>query len=375
MTQFLIRRFAVLIPMLLVMTFMVFAIIEAPKGDFMESWIAQLEAQGTPADENEAENLRRRWGLDKPYHERYFKWVGDMVRHGDLGDSLAYTQPVSTLIGERLTLTVWLGLFTIIFTWTMAIPIGILSAVKQYSIIDYFFTFLSYFGVGTPNFLFALVLMWFFWAWWDLKVQGLFSPHFVDEPWSLARIIDLLKHMWVPMIILGTDGTARFVRIIRANLLDELQKPYVETARAKGLPEWKLILKYPVRLALNPFVSTAGWQLPQLFSGSLIVAQVMSLPTLGPLLLQALISQDMFLAGSILNDPNGANHDWHPHLRYNAGDDGPPAYGCPAKAINSRGILHPSRASIAAQPFCEHCLSAAGWAIGPSHHAPSLLRY
>ena len=223
-----------------------------------------------------------------------------MVRHGELGYSMEYSQPVSALIGERLTLTVWLGLFTIIFTWTMAIPIGILSAVKQYSFIDYFFTFLSYFGVGTPNFLFALVIMWFVWSWWDLKVQGLFSAEFVDEPWSVARIIDLLKHMWVPMIILGTDGTARFVRIIRANLLDELQKPYVETARAKGLPEWKLVLKYPTRLALNPFVSTAGWQLPQLFSGSLIVAQVMSLPTLGPLLLQGLISQDMFLAGSIL---------------------------------------------------------------------------
>ena len=300
MTQFLIRRFAIVIPMFIVMTFVVFAIIQAPKGDFMESWMASMEAQGDPADLRAAEFYRKEWGLDKPYHGRYFKWVGDFVKHGDLGDSLAYTQPVSALIGQRLMLTVWLGVFTIIFTWTMAIPIGILSAVKQYSWLDYFFTFLSYFGVGTPNFLFALVLMWFLWAWWDLKVQGLFSAQFVDEPWSLARIIDLLKHMWVPMIILGTDGTARFVRIIRANLLDELSKPYVETARAKGLPEWKLILKYPTRLALNPFISTVGWQLPQLFSGSLIVAQVMSLPTLGPLLLEALIAQDMFLAGSII---------------------------------------------------------------------------
>ena len=300
MTTFLIRRLVVVIPMLCAMTFVVFAIIQAPKGDFMESWIAQLEAQGTPSDENEAENLRRRWGLDKPYHERYFKWIGDFVKHGELGYSMAYSQPVSALIGHRLTMTVWLGLFTIIFTWSMAVPIGVLSAVKQYSYIDYFFTFLSYLGVGTPNFLFALVIMWFVWAWWDLKVTGLFSVQYVDEPWSFAKIIDMLKHLWVPMIVLGTDGTARFVRIIRANLLDELTKPYVETARAKGLPEWKLVLKYPTRLALNPFISTVGWQLPQLFSGSLIVAQVMSLPTLGPLLLEALISQDMFLAGSII---------------------------------------------------------------------------
>ena len=300
MTQFLIRRLVVVIPMLCAMTFVVFAIIQAPKGDFMESWIAAMEAQGTPADLDQAEQYRVQWGLDKPYQGRYFKWIGDFVRHGDLGDSLAFSQPVTALIGQRLAMTVWLGVFTIIFTWSMAIPIGILSAIKQYSFLDYFFTFLSYLGVGTPNFLLALVIMWFVWAWWDLKVTGLFSVQFVDEPWSIAKVIDLLKHLWVPMIVLGTDGTARFVRIIRANLLDELSKPYVETARAKGLPEWKLILKYPTRLALNPFISTVGWQLPQLFSGSLIVAQVMSLPTLGPLLLEALITQDMFLAGSII---------------------------------------------------------------------------
>ena len=300
MTQFLIRRFSILLPMLFVMTVVVFAIIQAPPGDFLESYIEGLEAQGDVVDIAEAEALRRQYGLDKGFHVQYYKWMSQMVLHGNLGRSFEYSKSVNELIGQRLTLTVWLGLFTIIFTWTMAVPIGILSAIKQYSIIDYFFTLLSYLGVGTPNFLLALVLMWFVWAWWGLKVSGLFSPDMRDAPWSIDKVIDLIKHMWVPMLVLGTDGTARFVRIIRANLLDELSKPYVETARAKGLPEWKLILKYPTRLALNPFISTVGWQLPQLFSGSLIVAQVMSLPTLGPLLLTALYSQDMFLAGSII---------------------------------------------------------------------------
>ena len=299
MSQFLIRRFAVLIPMLFIMTVVVFAIIQAPPGDFLQSYIEGLEAQGEAVDLAEAEALKAQYGLDKGFHVQYFKWMNQLM-HGNLGRSMEYSRPVNELIGQRLSLTVWLGLFTIIFTWSLAVPIGILSALKQYSFIDYFFTFLSYLGVGTPNFLFALVLMWFLWSWWGLKVSGLFSGEMRDAPWSIAKAIDLMKHMWVPMLVLGTDGTARFVRIIRANLLDELSKPYVETARAKGLPEWKLILKYPTRIALNPFVSTMGWQLPQLFSGSLIVAQVMSLPTLGPLLLLALLSQDMFLAGSII---------------------------------------------------------------------------
>ena len=193
-------------------------------------------------------------------------------------------------------MTLALGLFTIIFTWTMAIPIGIISAWKQYSFIDYFFTVLSYFGVGTPNFLLALVIMFFVYDWFGWRITGLFSSEYMDQGWSFGKFIDMLKHIWVPMIILGTDGAARFTRIVRANLLDELSRPYVETARAKGLPEWKVLLKYPVRLALNPFVSSAGLELPRLISGSLIVATVMSLPTLGPLLLRALLSQDMYLS-------------------------------------------------------------------------------
>ncbi len=299
MTQFLLRRLGILIPMMILMSVVAFGIIQAPPGDYLQTYIAELVAGGDQIDMAEVENLRRQYGLDSPVHVQYLKWVGNIVR-GNLGFSLEYQRPVNELIGERLALTLLLGLFTIAFTWTLAIPIGIISAVKQYSFIDYAFTFLSYFGVGTPNFLLALAIMWFVWAWFGLKITSLFSPEYQDAAWSAAKFIDLLKHIWVPMIILGTDGTARFTRIIRANLLDELSKPYVETARAKGLSEWRLILKYPTRIALNPFISTMGWQLPQLFSGSLIVATVLSLPTIGPMLLASLIAQDMFLAGSII---------------------------------------------------------------------------
>ena len=299
MTQFLMRRVSIMIPMMLLMSVVAFGIIQAPPGDYLQTYIATLGASGEYIDAAEAESLRSQYGLDRPIYVQYYKWMKNMLR-GNLGVSLEYGRPVNELIGERLLLTLVLGLFTVMFTWTLAIPIGIVSAVRPHTFIDYFFTFLSYMGVGTPNFLLALVIMWFVWSWFGLKVTSLFSQEFRDVSWSIPRVIDLLKHIWVPMLILGTDGTARFTRIIRANLLDELSKPYVETARAKGLPEWKVILKYPTRIAINPFISTMGWQLPQLFSGSLIVATVMSLPTIGPVLLAALISQDMFLAGSII---------------------------------------------------------------------------
>ena len=298
MIQFLLRRLAIYIPMLVLMSIVSYGIIEAPPGDYLDDYITLLKARGE-YDAGEAERLQRRYGLDSPIYVRYWKWVSGIVVW-DLGDSLEFRRPVRDLVNDRLAMTVVLGVFTVVFTWTMAIPIGIISAVKQYSFIDYTFTFLSYLGVGTPNFLLALVLMWTAFAAFNLSITGLFSDQYIDAPWSIGRFIDLLKHIWVPMVILGTDGTARLTRILRANLLDELGKPYVETARSKGLSEWKLILKYPVRIALNPFVSTAGWTLPTLFSGSLIVAQVMSLPTVGPLLLKALQSQDMYMAGSIV---------------------------------------------------------------------------
>ena len=299
MSQFILRRFLFFVPMMFLMSVVAFGIIVAPPGDFVSELVAQLEVDGSPLSLQERDVIRIEYGLDQPIYVQYWKWVKGVVVW-DLGYSLAFNRPVTELVNDRLLMTVLLGLFTIVFTWTMAIPIGIISAVKQYSIIDYGFTFLSYLGVGTPNFLLALVMMWFALSIFGLNVTGLFSVEYIDAPWSLGKVVDMLKHIWVPMLILGTDGTARLTRIVRANLLDELTKPYVETARAKGLPEWKVILKYPVRLGLNPFVSTAGLELANAFGGSLIVATVMSLPTIGPLLLRALLSQDMFMAGSLV---------------------------------------------------------------------------
>ena len=299
MLQFIFRRFLIFIPMLFLMSVVAFAIIQAPPGDFLTDYIAQLQATGELADESEVEALRAQYGLNQPMYVQYLKWVYGIIQW-DLGLSIEWRRPVKELVNERLAMTVVLGVSTILFTWTLAIPIGILSAVKKYTAIDYFFTFLSYFGVGTPNFMIALVAMWFAFSWFGIKATGLFSDEYVTAPWSIGKVIDMIKHLWVPMLILGTDGTARFTRIVRANLLDEMNKPYVETARAKGLPEWKVVLKYPVRIALNPFVSTAGLELPRLISGQLIVATVMSLPTIGPLLLRALLSQDMYMAGSIV---------------------------------------------------------------------------
>jgi peptide/nickel transport system permease protein len=250
-------------------------------------------------DEGEVDRLQRRYGLGEPIYKRYWKWASGLV-FWDLGDSLEFRRPVNELVNQRLAMTVVLGLFTITFTWLMAIPIGVISAVKKYSFVDYFFTFLSYLGVGTPNFLIALVLMWAAFAYFGFSITGLYSDAYKDAPWTIGKVWDLLKHIWVPMVILGTDGTARLTRILRANLLDELNKPYVEAARSKGISEFKLILKYPTRIALNPFISTAGWNLATLFGGDLIVGQVMSLPTIGPLLLTALQSQDMYMAGSIV---------------------------------------------------------------------------
>lgn len=299
MLTFIVRRLTTFIPMMFLMSVVAFALIQAPPGDFLSDYVVQLQNQGEYADPGELESLRKQYGLGEPMYIQYAKWVWGVMRW-DFGKSLEMRVSVNDLINERLSLTIILGLFTVVFTWTLAIPIGIFSAVKQYSWIDYIFTFFSYLGVGTPNFLLALVIMWMVFAYFGMSITGLFSPDYVEAPWSVGKVVDMLKHIWVPMLILGTDGTARLTRIMRANLLDELNKPYVETARAKGLPEWQLIMRYPVRIAVNPIVSTIGWTLPQLFSGSLIVATVMSLPTLGPLLLRALYTQDMFLAGSII---------------------------------------------------------------------------
>ncbi|MGQ9490793.1 MAG: ABC transporter permease [Anaerolineae bacterium] len=299
MVRFILQRLLLLPVLLVLFSIIVFALVQAPPGDFLTSYVSMLATSGSSIDEEQVAALKMQWGLDQPFHIQYLRWMQNLLR-GNLGMSLEYQRPNNELIGERLLLTVLLALFSFIFTWAVAIPAGILTAVKQHTVVDYVFTVLNYIGVAVPNFMLALILMWIAFSRFGLSVTGLFSTEFIDAPWSWARMVDLLKHIWLPMIILGVAGTARLTRVMRANLLDEMNKPYVVTARAKGLSEWKLVLKYPVRLAINPLVSTIGWYLPQLFSGSLIVATVMNLQNIGPLLLRSLITQDMYLAGSIL---------------------------------------------------------------------------
>ena len=299
MLRVVLHRLVLLPVLLLVFSIAVFALVQAPPGDFLTSYLSMLAASGSSVDQAQVDALRRQFGLDQPFYIQYFRWMQNLLR-GDLGLSLEYQLPNLDLIGDYLIPTVLLALLSFVFTWLIAIPAGIYSATHLRSPLDYALTLLNYVGVATPNFMLALILMWVAFARFGISVTGLFSPDYLQAPWSLARLADLLSHIWLPMIILGIAGTARLTRIMRANLLDELHKPYVITARAKGLSEWHLVLKYPVRVAINPLVSTIGWYLPQLFSGSLIVATVMNLPNIGPLLLHALISRDMYLAGAIL---------------------------------------------------------------------------
>ena len=299
MTRYVVQRLVLLPFLLFVFSVVVFAIVQAPPGDFLTAYTATLASSGSSISAEHLDALRREYGLDQPGYVQYLKWMRNLL-HGNLGLSLEYQRPNADLIGERLVLTVVLALLSFVFTWAVAIPAGIFSATHQRSVLDYVLTALNYVGVATPNFMLALILMWIAFAYFGIGVTGLFSSEFVDAPWSLARAVDLGKHIWLPAVVLGVAGTARLTRVMRANLLDELNKPYVTTARAKGLSEWRLVLRYPVRLALNPLVSTIGWYLPALFSGSLIVATVMNLPNIGPLLLRALVNQDMYLAGSIL---------------------------------------------------------------------------
>jgi peptide/nickel transport system permease protein len=299
MLEFLTRRVLLLIPTVIVITMISFVVIQLPPGDFLTSYVATLQSAGDDIDEAQIEALRQQYGLGQPIYVQYLKWVGGMFQ-GNFGQSLQWKAPVKDLIWERLVLTVVLSLASLLFIWAVAFPVGIYSAIKQYSPGDYLFTLLSFVGLGIPNFLLALVVMWVAYSKFGVAVGGLFSPEYANAPWSMGKVADLLGHLWIPMIVLGMGGTAGLIRVMRANLLDELHKPYVVTARAKGMPEEKLLLKYPVRLALNPFVSTVGWTLPGLVSGSVIVSVVLNLPTTGPLLLSALLSQDMYLAGTFI---------------------------------------------------------------------------
>ena len=299
MGRYVLRRILGMIPTLAIISVISFVLIQLPPGDIVTSMLADLEQQGQQVTEERIAALRAMYHLDDSIPVQYLRWAGNFLT-GNLGYSIRYQQPVSRLIWERIFLTVVIAMASILFTWVIAIPAGILSAVRQYSATDYSLTVLALLGMATPNFMLALVMMYLGYEWFGISVGGLFSPDFVDAPWSLARIGDLLKHVWVPMVILGLGGAAGMMRVLRANLLDELRKPYVVTARAKGVRPVRLILKYPVRLAINPFISTIGWMLPALFSGSAIISVVLDLPTTGPLLLEALMSQDMYLAGSFI---------------------------------------------------------------------------
>ncbi len=277
----------------------VFIVIQLPPGDFLTSYIAQLATSGESVNLETIEALKKQYGLDKPIWEQYLLWIWNVL-HGDFGRSLLYNRPVSELIGERLAITFVISLFTLIFIWVVGFLIGTYSATHQYSFGDYLFTFLGYIGLSVPAFMVALILLWVAYAYFGQNLTGLFSPEYLEAPWSLAKFLDMLKHIWVPVVIIGLANTAGMIRTLRANLLDELNKPYVLTARAKGLQEWKVVFKYPLRIALIPFISTVGWSLPFLVSGAEITAIVLNLPTSGPLLLESLRNQDMYLAGAFL---------------------------------------------------------------------------
>ncbi len=299
MLNYLIRRVLVMVPTLLAISAIVFIIIKLPPGDYLTTLIAELQAQGETTALQRVEELRREYGLDQPPMVQYFTWLWGML-HGDLGYSFEFNVPVTQVIGERLLLSFIVAFTTVIFTYAVAFPIGIYSATHQYSIGDYGLTFLGFIGLATPSFLLALVLLYFANVTFGTSIGGLMDPQYADQPMSWAKFVSVLEHIWVPVVVIGTSGTAAMIRRLRANLLDELQKQYVITGRAKGLPPGKLLRKYPLRMALNPFIADIGNLLPHMISGAAIVSVVMSLPTNGPMLLQALRSQDMFLAGSFL---------------------------------------------------------------------------
>jgi peptide/nickel transport system permease protein len=299
MGQYILRRVLFFIPTLFAISLVTFIIIQLPPGDFLTAYEARLLSSGDAVDLQRVEELRERYGLDQPFYVQYWKWISGVLV-GDFGYSLQWRQPVVDLLGNRMFLTFILALSTTVFVWVVAIPIGIYSAMRRNSIGDYAASFVGFLGQAIPDFLFALVLMWLAFFYFDMSVGGLFSPEYENAPWSLGKVWDLLGHLWIPMLVIGTNGTAGLIRLLRANLLDELRKPYVETARSKGLTEWKLTAKYPVRIALNPFISGVGDTLPGLISGATITSIVLSLPTAGPLLLQSLLSQDMYLAGSYI---------------------------------------------------------------------------
>lgn len=299
---YIVRRFLYMIITLWIVSILTFIIIELPPGDFVTTYINRLVQSGRgPADrEAYAVQLRKLYGLDQPEFIRYLRWIERIVFYGDFGQSLAWNRPVKDLISERLPITLSIAILSVIFIYIVSIPIGIYSATHQYSIGDFTFSAISFLGMSIPQFLFALILMYLAYKYFNLNIGSIFSPQYANAPWSIEKFLDMVKHLWIPIVIVAISSTASVIRVLRGSLLDELRKQYVITARAKGVPEKKLLWKYPVRIALNPVVSTIGWDIPWVISSESIVGIVLNLPTLGPLLLQSLMSQDMYLGGSIV---------------------------------------------------------------------------
>ena len=308
MFNYLIQRIFVMIPTLLVISFLIFVIIQLPPGDYLSNQLLELQSQGDSAAAERIAFLREQYGLDKPFMQQYGIWLGVLpgnegfsgLLQGDFGQSFEFDMPVSDVIGDKIWLSIIVSFATIIFTWVVSFPIGVYSATHQYSVGDHSLTLIGFLGLATPNFLLALVLLYFANVWFGTEIGGLMDEKYLDQPWSFDKFISVLERLWVPVVVIGTSGTAGMIRRLRANLLDELQKQYVTTAKAKGLHDFKTLLKYPLRMSLNPFIADIGNLLPQVFSGAAIVSVVLSLPTTGPMLLQALQSQDQYLAGSFL---------------------------------------------------------------------------
>jgi peptide/nickel transport system permease protein len=300
MLRYILKRFLVMIPTVLLISLITFWIIELPPGDYMTTYAAMAAKEGEIIDEAFIEELRETYGLNEPFFVQYGKWMAKLVTKGDFGLSFQWKKSISELIGQRMGMTMLISISSLLFTYLLSIPIGIYSATHQYSPLDYFFTFFGFLGLATPNFLLGIILMYFSFQFNGTLLMGLFSPEYVEAAWSWGKFVDLLKHMIIPVVVIGTSGTCSLIRVMRGQLLEELKKQYVVTARAKGVDEKKLLFKYPVRAAVNPIVSTLGWSLAGIFSGSTITAIVLNLETQGTLLYGALLSQDMYLAGALL---------------------------------------------------------------------------
>ncbi len=300
MLAFVIRRIVIIVPLMLLISLITFVVIQLPPGDYLTTYVNNLRASGTELDEAQIQALTAQFGLDRPFYEQYYRWISNIILHGNFGWSFQWNSSVNDVLAERLPITVALSLTSLIVVWVVAIPIAIISATHQYSIFDYFFTFLGFIGIATPSFLLALVAVWMLYALTGYTVTGLFAKEFMGAAWSWGKFANMMSNAWLPIIIVAVAGTAGLIRVLRATLLDELRKQYVITARSKGLTEGRVLLKYPIRIAMNPIFSTIGWLLPSLVSGQVIVEIVLNLQTVGPVLLRATLAQDMYLTGSIV---------------------------------------------------------------------------